>query len=63
VFKHIPVVVLTTSSADEDIHKAYGLYANCYVIKPVELERYFRVVEHIEDFWLGIARLPGKSAR
>jgi CheY-like chemotaxis protein len=60
--KLTPVVVLTTSSADEDIHKAYGMHANCYVTKPVELERFLQVVESIDDFWLNTARLPGSQA-
>lgn len=59
VLKLIPVVVLTTSSADEDIHRAYGMHANCYVTKPVELDRFLQVVESIDDFWLNTARLPG----
>jgi CheY-like chemotaxis protein len=56
--KRIPVVILTTSKADEDILKAYGLYANCYVTKPVSLEQFLKVVHTIEDFWLTIVKLP-----
>ena len=56
--KQIPVVVLTSSQANEDIFKAYGLNANCYVTKPVDLEDFMRVVKSIEDFWLTIVRLP-----
>ena len=55
--RHIPVMVLTTSQADEDILKAYDLNANCYVTKPVELEDFMRVVKSIGDFWLTIAKL------
>jgi two-component system, chemotaxis family, response regulator Rcp1 len=56
--RHIPVVVLTSSQADEDIVRAYGLHANCYVTKPVDLDQFIRVVEAIEDFWFTIVKLP-----
>jgi CheY-like chemotaxis protein len=56
--KRIPVVVLTTSLADEDILKAYNLNANCYISKPVDLDAFVRVVRSIEDFWLKIVSLP-----
>jgi two-component system, chemotaxis family, response regulator Rcp1 len=56
--KRIPVIVLTTSSADEDIGRAYGLHANCYIAKPVNLDRFFQVVRVIEDFWLNTVLLP-----
>lgn len=56
--KHIPVVVLTTSEAEEDILKAYGLNANCYITKPVDLDQFFKVVKSIECFWLTIVKLP-----
>lgn len=55
----IPVVVLTTSRAEEDVAKAYDLNANCYIAKPVDLDQFFRVVQTIEDFWLTVVRLPG----
>jgi CheY-like chemotaxis protein len=54
----IPVVVLTTSQAEQDIVKAYELNANCYVTKPVDLDQFITVVKSIEDFWLTIVRLP-----
>ncbi len=57
-FKRIPVVILTTSQAEEDILKAYHLNANCYIPKPVDLERFLTVVKTIEDFWLTIVKLP-----
>jgi CheY-like chemotaxis protein len=57
----IPVVVLTTSSAEADILKSYNLHANCYITKPVDLEQFLRVVRSIEDFWLTVVRLPPKS--
>jgi len=59
--KRIPVVVLTTSSADEDVLKVYELAANCYITKPVDFERFIVVVRSIEDFWLTVVRLPGTN--
>ena len=56
--RRIPVVVLTTSQAEEDISKAYDLHANCYVTKPVDLEKFIDVVRSIEDFWVTIVKLP-----
>lgn len=60
-FKTIPVVILTTSRADEDIHKTYSLHANCYVTKPLDLKQFLDVVRSIEDFWFTTVRLPAKS--
>jgi chemotaxis family two-component system response regulator Rcp1 len=59
--KHIPVVVLTTSSAEQDVVSAYALHANCYITKPVDLDQFVKVVQSIEDFWLSIVRLPGDA--
>ena len=59
--KRIPVVVLTTSSAEQDILRAYDLHANCYISKPVDLDEFIKVVRTIEDFWLQIVRLPQDS--
>ena len=56
--RRIPVVILTTSSADQDILKAYDLHANCYITKPVDLEQFIKVVQSIEDFWLTIVQFP-----
>lgn len=56
--KRIPVVVLTTSKAEEDILKTYNLHANCYVTKPVDLEQFCAVVKSLEDFWLAIVKVP-----
>jgi CheY-like chemotaxis protein len=56
--KRIPVVILTSSKAEEDIVKSYNLYANCYVTKPVDLEQFVKVVKSIENFWLTIVKLP-----
>ena len=57
--KRIPVVVLTTSKAEEDIARTYDLHANCYITKPVDLEQFIKVVKAIENFWLEIVKLPG----
>jgi CheY-like chemotaxis protein len=56
--KRIPVVVLTTSQADQDILKSYDLHANAYISKPVDLEQFLAVVKSIEEFWLEIVHLP-----
>ena len=56
--RRIPVVVLTTSAADEDILRSYELRANCYITKPVDLNQFIRVVRTIETFWLTIVSLP-----
>ena len=57
-FKRIPVMVLTTSSAEEDILKSYDLHANCYITKPVDLDQFMNLVKSIENFWLTIVKLP-----
>ncbi|MBF0499456.1 MAG: response regulator [Candidatus Riflebacteria bacterium] len=57
----IPVVILTTSQAEEDILRAYNLHANCYITKPVDLDQFLTVVRAIENFWLTIVKLPAKS--
>lgn len=59
--KRIPVVVLTTSTADEDVYRAYGLHANCYICKPVDFGTFVRIVNSLENFWLGVVRLPPKA--
>jgi len=56
--KLIPVVILTTSAADADVQQAYGLHANCYIVKPVDFERFTRVIQTLEDFWFAVVRLP-----
>jgi chemotaxis family two-component system response regulator Rcp1 len=59
--KQIPVVILTTSRAEEDILRSYNLHANCYITKPIDLTQFLRVVKSIEEFWLSIVVLPAKS--
>ena len=59
--KHIPVVVLTTSKADEDIVKTYNLHANAYITKPVDLNRFVEIMHALEEFWFTIVKLPPKG--
>lgn len=59
--KAIPVVVLTTSSAEEDILKSYNLHANCYVVKPVEFASFVKAVQSIRQFWFTIVTLPPEA--
>ena len=56
--KRIPVIMLTTSSAEKDILASYNNHANCYITKPVDLDRFMDVVRTIEDFWISIVKLP-----
>jgi len=56
--KRIPVVILTTSKADEDILRSYNLHANCYITKPVDLDQFITVVRSVEGFWFTIVKLP-----
>jgi len=58
--KHIPIVIMTISQAEEDILKSYNLHANCYITKPIDLNQFIRVVKSIEDFWFSIVKLPPK---
>ena len=59
--RRIPVVVLTASKAEQDIAKAYDLHANCYIIKPVDLNKFSDVIKAIKDFWLSIVELPDRQ--
>jgi two-component system, chemotaxis family, response regulator Rcp1 len=56
--RRIPVIVLTTSKAEEDVIRTYDLHANCYIPKPLDLEQFIAVVKSIEDFWFTVAKLP-----
>lgn len=58
LLKSIPVVILTVSSADEDVIRAYNLHANCYITKPIDLAQFQRIVNSINDFWFTIVKLP-----
>jgi CheY-like chemotaxis protein len=59
--RQIPVVVLTTSQADEDIARSYQLHANAYVTKPVDFERFIEVVRQIDDFFVSVVKLPPRA--
>ena len=59
--RRIPVVVLTTSRAEEDVFRAYDLHANCYITKPVDFKQFLDVVQSIEDFWLTVVKLPANG--
>jgi CheY-like chemotaxis protein len=56
--KRIPVIVLTTSKSEADVLKAYGLHANCYIVKPVDFEKFTEVVKSLENYWFSIVTLP-----
>ena len=58
LLRRIPVVILTTSEAEQDVLRAYDLHANCYIVKPVDLEQFMKVIRTIEDFWLTVVKLP-----
>jgi len=57
--KTIPVVILTTSEAEQDIQKTYRLHANCFITKPVDLDMFIYMIRQIEIFWLSVVQLPG----
>jgi CheY-like chemotaxis protein len=59
--RHIPVVVLTSSQAEQDVVRAYALHANCYITKPVDFQQFLAVVKSVENFWLSIVKLPPKG--
>jgi chemotaxis family two-component system response regulator Rcp1 len=58
VLRRIPVVVLTTSNAEEDVLRAYDLHANCYITKPVDMEQFMKIVAQIDEFWIRVVTLP-----
>jgi len=59
--KSIPVVILTTSASEADIHESYQHHANCYITKPVDLEGFLKVVKSIDSFWLSVVKLPRET--
>ena len=59
--KQIPVIMLTTSSAEKDISMSYKNHANCYITKPVDVENFLKVVHSIENFWISIVTLPANK--
>lgn len=62
-FRHIPVVILTTSQAEEDVARSYDLHANCFITKPVDLPKFIQVVQSIDQFWLTVVTLPPAKTR
>lgn len=56
--KHIPVIILTTSEAEQDILRSYQLHANCYITKPVDMDQFMKVIKYVEGYWFSIVRLP-----
>jgi chemotaxis family two-component system response regulator Rcp1 len=61
--RHIPVVVLTTSTAEQDVLRTYDLHANCYISKPVGFEQFIEVVKSVGDFWFSVVILPSGNTR
>ena len=59
--KNIPVIILTTSSTEKDIFRAYDLHANAYLVKPIDLDEFMKVIKSIEDFWLNAVTFPPKK--
>jgi CheY-like chemotaxis protein len=59
--KSIPVIVMTTSKAEEDVLKSYHLHANCYITKPIDMDQFLGAIKLLEDFWLSIVVLPSRS--
>ena len=59
--RQIPVIVLTTSGAEQDIARAYKLHANCYLTKPIQMEDFLKTIRSVEEFWLSVVRLPSKD--
>jgi CheY-like chemotaxis protein len=58
---HIPVIILSTSSAQSDINKCYNKHANCYITKPMDVENLFNIISKLENFWISIVKLPMKK--
>ncbi|MFC4721723.1 response regulator [Geojedonia litorea] len=56
--KHIPIIMLTTSSSEVDVRRSYKEHANCYITKPVDVNEFIKAVTSIEDFWLNLVKLP-----
>ncbi len=60
--RRIPIVILTTSKAEEDVIKSYNLHANCYVAKPVDLDQFVKIVKSVNNFWFEMVTLPTEEA-
>lgn len=61
-FKRIPIIILSTSTATEDIYSSYKNYANCYITKPIDLVEYFQTIKAIDDYWMQLSQLPSIKA-
>jgi len=61
LFKHIPVIIFTTSQAETDIFKCYELHANCYISKPLNMIKFVKIVKSVENFWFSIVKLPSHN--
>jgi two-component system, chemotaxis family, response regulator Rcp1 len=61
--KQIPVVIVTSSKAEEDVARSYKLQANCYITKPIDFDQFMKMVKSIEEFWFAIVRLPSDKSR
>ena len=61
IVKHIPVIILTTSSSEKDIEQSYNNYANCYITKPVDMNEFINAILKVEDFWINIVKLPNSQ--
>ncbi|MBB6099376.1 two-component system response regulator [Deinobacterium chartae] len=61
-FRRIPVVILTSSAADQDILQSYDLHASCYITKPVDFGSFLKIVASLQDFWFTVVRLPSAEA-
>lgn len=59
--RQIPIIVLTTSAAEQDIARAYKLHANCYLTKPIQMDDFLKTIRSVEDFWLSVVRLPSHT--
>jgi len=59
-YRHLPTIMLTTSSAEKDVNSAYKNYVNCYITKPIEVLDFFKAITSIEDFWIKIVSMPSK---
>lgn len=58
ILRFIPVIVLTTSAAEQDILNAYELHANCFISKPLDVDTFFKLIQRVKDFWLDTVKLP-----
>jgi CheY-like chemotaxis protein len=63
ILRSIPVVVLTSSEAPQDIRNAYDLHANCFITKPIDLKGFLKAIQSLTDYWFGVARLPCATAQ